>query len=79
MSARMLRYRSDILHTHAELDIRQYLIYIGKAPLRMAEDIRQTALDFHYRIIDMHTVGCQTLLTQENLHALVVAVLCDFK
>jgi len=79
MPARMLRYRSDILHTHTELDIRQYLIYIGKAPLRMADGIRQTGLDYHYRIIDMHTVDCQTLLTQDNLDALVLAVLCDFK
>ena len=46
MPARMLRYRADIHHARPEADIRQYLIYIGKARLSMADGIQQTGLDF---------------------------------
>ena len=45
----------------------------------MPAGICQTGLDYHYRIIDMHTVDCQTLLAQDNPDALVLAILCDFK
>jgi hypothetical protein len=79
MPWRMLRYRAEIGHAHADSDIRQYLIYIGKGALAMADGIRQTGLDYCYQIIDMHTVDCQTLLSQDNPEALVLAILCDFK
>ncbi|MCF8168572.1 MAG: hypothetical protein K9J77_08180, partial [Rhodoferax sp.] len=59
--------------------MRQYLIYIGRAALAMPDGICQTGLDFHYRIIDMHTVDCQALLAQDTPDALVLAILCDFK
>lgn len=76
---RMLRYRSEIGHAHPEHDIRQYLIYIGKASLVMPDHPQQTGLLYRYHIIDMHTVDCRTLLTQDNPDALVLAILCDFK
>lgn len=79
MPWRMLRYRAEIGHTRPHTDIRQHLIYIGKAPLNMAEGIQQAGLDYRYRIIDMHTVDCASLLTQDNPDALVLAILCDFK
>jgi hypothetical protein len=79
MPWRMLRYRADIGQSNAKVDTRQYLIYIGKAALAMPTEIQQTGLDYRYRIIDMHTVDCQTLLTQDNPDALVLAILCDFK
>lgn len=79
MPVRMLRYRSDIMRVQAKLDIRQYLIYIGKEPLSMAEGIQQTGLDYRYPIIDMHKVDCRELLIQDNPDALVLAILCDFK
>ena len=78
MPVRMLRYRTDIYQGHVTQDIRQYLIYIGRARLTMKDRIQQTGLDYHYRIIDMHTVDCQALLAQDNPDALVLAILCDF-
>ena len=51
MPWRMLRYRAEIGHAQPQADIRQYLIYIGKAPLAMAAGIEQTGLDYRYRII----------------------------
>jgi hypothetical protein len=79
MPWRMLRYRAEIGHSRPEVDIRQYLIYIGKAPLAMPRALQQTGLDYRYQIIDMHGVDCQTLLLQDNPDALVLAILCDFK
>lgn len=79
MPWRMLRYRSEIGHANPDSDIRQYLIYIGKASLTMAESIHQDSLDYRYRIIDMHSVDCQGLLIEDNPEALILAILCDFK
>ena len=79
MPWRMLRYRSEIGHTYPLIDVRQYLIYIGKPALTMTGVIHQTGLNFHYRIIDMHCIDCQTLLAQDDPDALVLAILCDFK
>jgi len=79
MTARMLRYRADILHSGHQQDIRQFVIYIGQPRLTMPDGIRQTGLDYRFGIIDMHTVDCQALLAQDSPDALVLAILCDFK
>ena len=79
MPVRMLRYRTDIMLARPDQDIRQFLIYIGRAALAMTDHLGQTGLEYHYRIIDMHTVDCQALLAQDNPEALVLAILCDFK
>jgi hypothetical protein len=79
MPWRMLRYRAEIGHVRPETDIRQYLIYIGKDRLNMADGIQQSGLNYRYQIIDMHTVDCETLLNQGTPEALVFAILCDFK
>lgn len=79
MPWRMLRYRAEIGRAQPQHDIRQHLLYIGKAPLGMTDSIQQTGLNYRYRIIDMHNVDCQTLLSQDNPDALVLAILCDFK
>lgn len=79
MPWRMLRYRTEIGQTRPKLDIRQYLIYIGKDRLSMTDGIQQTGLDYRYSIIDMHKVECETLLNQGTPEALVFSILCDFK
>ena len=79
MPLRMLRYYTDIrLAGHAGT-LRQFLIYIGVDPLRMADGIREPErLDYRFGLIDMHQVNCAGLLVQDNPDALVLAVLCDF-
>ncbi len=79
MAWRMLRYRAEIGHARPEADIRQYLIYIGREPLAMADGIRQQGLDYRYGILDMRRVDCAGLIAQDNPDALVLAILCDFK
>ena len=47
MPGRMLCYRSEIILSYPDDDIRQYLIYIGKERLQMADKIQQSGLDYH--------------------------------
>jgi len=79
MPWRMLRYRAEIGQNNPAHDIRQSLIYIGKAALTMPTGIQQTGLDYRYNIIDMHTIDCQLLIAQDKPEALVLSILCDFK
>jgi len=78
MPWRMLRYRTDIRLAHPLLPIRQYLLYIGKKPLTMADGIDETELRYRYRMIDMRGVDAETLLRQDTPEALVIAILADF-
>ena len=79
MPARMLRYYSDITLEYPDEEIRQYLVYIGKAPLRMDDGIRRRHLDYRYTVIDSHRLDCEQFLAQDNPDALIFAILCDFK
>lgn len=76
---RMLRYRTDIAFSHPGEPVRQYLIYIGRQPLRMGDGIDEPKLRYGYELLDMRTIDCESLLRQDNPDALVLAILCDFK
>lgn len=75
---RMLRYYHDIRMEHKE-PLKQYLLYIGKERCSMPQNIQETNLSYHYELVDMHTVDCETLLQRNTPEALVLAILCDFK
>ncbi len=45
----------------------------------MAEHLETPELSYHYHLIDMHSLDCESFLQQNNPDALVLAVLCDFK
>jgi predicted transposase YdaD len=78
MPTRMLRYLTDIVLAHPGLDVKQYVIYIGRAKLGMAAGMELTGLSYCYRILDMHKLDCESLLRQDKPEALVFAILCDF-
>ena len=78
MPLRMLRYYTDIALAHADCPIRQYVIYIGKSALHMPDCKKDTGLDYHYTIINMHHIDYQQLLKQDSPDAIVLAILCDF-
>lgn len=79
MPLRMLRYYTDIRFAGHQGPIRQFLVYIGTAPLAMADGIEESGLlGYHYGLVDMHRVNCAGLLVQDNPDALVLAVPCDF-
>lgn len=79
MPQRMLRYRADIAFQYPAENVRQYLIYIGKATLTMPDSLLSYNLDYHYHIIDMRQLDCRQFLQQDTPDALVLAILCDFK
>lgn len=79
MPLRMLRYFSDIQFAHPQERIHQHLIYIGKDKLTMPDCWEAPAFTYRYSVLDMHTVDCSLLLTQDTPDALVLAILCDFK
>ena len=79
MALRMLRYYTDIRLAGHQGPLQQFLVYIGTEPLRMPTGIQEPeALDYRYRVVDMHQINCAGLLVQDNPDALVLAVLCDF-
>jgi len=79
MPFRMLRYLSDIFLENRDVPVRQYLVYIGKEQLAMADGLDRPDINYHYRIIDMHDVDCDGLLRKDSPDAWVLAILCDFK
>lgn len=79
MASRMLRYFADIHLRYPDEPIHQHLVYIGKRPFGMAIELTQPAFTYRYSVLDMQTVDCSVLLTQDTPEALVLAILCDFK
>ena len=77
MPLRMLRYYTDIRFRWKNEPLKQYVIYTGKAKLSMASGIDEIA--YGYEIIDMRTIDCALLLSEDTPDALVLAILCDFK
>ncbi|WGZ96413.1 MAG: hypothetical protein QJT81_10785 [Candidatus Thiothrix putei] len=79
MPLRMLRYFTDIQLAHPQESVHQHLIYIGKERLTMPDHFQARAFTYRYELLDMHTVDCSLLLTQDTPDALILAILCDFK
>lgn len=79
MPVRMLRYLSDILLQYPNEQVYQYVVYIGKRPLSMPNQLVQPAFSYQYYLLDMHMIDCSVLLMKDTPEALVIAILCDFK
>lgn len=79
MPLRMMRYYTDIKLEWPNEPICQYLIYIGQRPLNMPDHHQDQDFTYRYRVLNMHTVDCSKLLTQDTPESLVLAILCDFK
>lgn len=79
MPDRMLRYLSDIRLAHPGETVYQYLLYIGRDPLTMADGLDTPQLRYHYPVIDMHRLDYRQLLAQNSPDAVVLAILGDFR
>ena len=77
MPVRMLRYLTDILLDFPGLPVRQYLVYIGREPLSMADGLNMPDFSYRYRVIDLRAVDCEVFLREDSPDAWVLAVLCD--
>ena len=79
MCLRMLRYYTQIKTKFSSLPTYQFVIYIGKDNLTMANSIITDKLNFSYTIIDMHTIDCDSFIKIDTPESLILSVLCDFK
>ena len=79
MPRRMLRYYNDIKIRFRDLDVLQYIIYIGRKKMSMKDNIQENNLSFRYNIIDMHDINCEELIKLDTPDALILSILCDFK
>lgn len=78
MPERMLRYFTDLRLQYPKEKIFQYLLYIGREPLSMANSIDTEQLQYCYSVIDMHRKNYREFLRQKTPDAVVMAILCDF-
>jgi predicted transposase YdaD len=78
MPYRMLRYFTDIRFL-TNLPVKQYIIYIGKTPLKMKDGVYEDNINYQYTLIDMRDIDCELLIKEDTPDALVLAILCDFK
>jgi len=79
MHLRMHRYLSDILFEYENLEVRQYLLYIGESKCSMKNHIIKKNLNYDYAIIDMRDIPCEALLSSNDPSAVVLSILCDFE
>ncbi|NJO17522.1 MAG: hypothetical protein HC877_17835 [Thioploca sp.] len=56
MPDRMLRYLTDIRLSYPNQTVYQCLLYIGKAPISMANGITTEQLHYRYQLLDMHDI-----------------------
>ena len=76
---RMLRYYSDLALEHVGEEIKQYLLYIGKAALTMPDHVQTSEWRYCYKVLDMRSQDSDDFLHSNNPDALVLAILCDPK
>ncbi len=70
MPLRMLRYYTDIQFQWPNEPVRQYVLYLGKRPLNMADHVDHPDWRYCYTLFDIHSVDCQTLIEQGTPDAL---------
>jgi hypothetical protein len=71
MPLRMLRYFTDIALAYPGQIVKQYLIYIGRPALKMADFLAMPDWRYQYRQVDMQRMDCKTFLEQDNPDTLV--------
>ena len=77
MPLRMMRYYTDLALEHEDEEIEQHLLYIGKAPLTMSDQVQARKWRYCYNVLDMRRLDSEDFLRSENPDALVLAILCD--
>ena len=77
MPLRMLRYYTDLALEHENEEIEQHLLYIGKAPLTMPDNVEARGWRYCYNVLDVRQLDSEDFLRSENPDALVLAILCD--
>lgn len=78
MVARMLEYYG-ILFKKYEMDVRQYVFYIGKESPKMRTSLKLTNLEFSFNVLDIRTFDYRQFLASDTPEEVILAILGDFK
>jgi hypothetical protein len=77
MDKRELGYYGDYYWEY-NLEIIQYLIYLGTGNPTMPTEIKHKNLNFRYNIIVMNQIDVELFLNSNDPHEIVLAVLCKY-
>jgi predicted transposase/invertase (TIGR01784 family) len=77
MHYRMLEYKSMLLRKY-ELDVQQYVFYIGNAKMRMKNEISLTKLKYSYQIVDLSEIPYEQFLEANEPEAIILGILGNF-
>lgn len=78
MDKRELGYYCDY-YAEYNLEIIQYLIYLGKGKLTMPTEIEHENLKFRYKIITMNEIDVELFLNSDDPHEVILAILCKYE
>ncbi len=78
MGYRELRYWVYLRQVY-KLPVKQYVVYIGKKPLKMKNTLMEDSTTHSYTIIDMRTVDCEKFLYADRPEEVIISILCDYK
>jgi hypothetical protein len=77
MDKRELGYYGDYYWEY-NLEIIQYVIYLGKGKVTMPTEINHKNLNFRYNMIVLNQINVELFLNSDNPHEIVIAVLCKY-
>ncbi|RMD90386.1 MAG: hypothetical protein D6813_09185, partial [Calditrichaeota bacterium] len=61
------------------LSVRQYVIYIGRAPMNMENELFDADINYRYNLIDMRNIPYEKFLQSDKPEEVILAILCDFQ
>ena len=78
MDKRELGYFLDFYWEY-NLNVVQYVIYLGKGKPTMPTEITLPNINFRYNVIVMNEIDVDLFLNSDNPHEIVLAVLCKYE
>ena len=78
MHKRELGYYSDYYWEY-DLEIIQYVIYLGKGTPTMPTEIKHRNMNLRYTVISMNQIDVDLFLNSDNPHEIILAVLCKYE
>ncbi len=78
MDKRELGYYSDF-YWEFGLEIRQYVIYMGRGEHKMITEIKHRNCTHNYEVITLNKLDAQIFLNSNNPHELILAILCKYE
>ena len=78
MHKRELGYYGDY-YWECDLEIIQYVIYLGKGTPTMPTEIKHRNMNLRYTVISMNQIDADLFLNSDNPHEIILAVLCKYE